>query len=199
MAFRAIGIITERIYRYRCHVIFLAKWGVSGSHWLSLPSLAGPARPGFRTPDCNVRFIVFPDQEDWRVALAEIMAGSVKFFRKLPNAIYLIGSKSLGAPRRFYLRLWLWPVITPSHSLSLSFYISFSNFFPGLAECKVTCWRGEFYDLNAIYGANSLWQWQSEQVESFLARQSNGPGLRPDLNPLTHALPLPGVWLPYKP
>lgn len=113
-------------------------------------------------------------------------AGRRKVFRKLPNAIYLIGSKSLGLPQL--------PTMTISRSLTSSCHRSFLHLFYLLAfphscrlhaACKATCWLGEFYDLNAIYGANSLWQWKWQWqwqwqpwpvAATAIARQSNGPG-----------------------
>jgi len=97
--------------RYRCHVIFSAKWGVRWPMPLTFITLLAT------WVSSNVFwFIVFSALA--RILLKLWRTQRRKVFRKLPNAIYLIGSKSLGSP------------ISISRSLTLSCHRSFLPVLP---------------------------------------------------------------------
>lgn len=86
-----------------------------------------------------------------------------KFFRQLSNAIQLIGSKSLSILKGLY---WHSGALAHWHSATPLVDIVVVRVDEGGGEVswacchsickgKVTRWLREFYDLNAIYGANS--------------------------------------------
>lgn len=121
---------------------------------------------GFRSPHCLIHCFLSPArlwQELWWAAQSFSQTAKCNLVDRIKKSlgIALLPSQTS--------QLWLVIVLSPSQS-------HFPSASPRWTACKVTCWLAEFYDLNAIYGANSLWQWQPEQVDGG-ARQSNGPGL----------------------